>query len=431
VDPTHPDLAAQLVPGYNFYDNNTDTHDVFHHGTMVAGVAAAIGNNGVGVAGVAMNSKIMPIRVSDVNGYAYWSTLSSGLTYAADHGARVANMSYQAHLSSSVASAAQYMQSKGGLAVNSAGNTGALDSTPASDSLVTVAATDSNDARASFSSYGPYVDLSGPGVSVYTTNLGGGYAYVSGTSFSSPTTAGVVALMMAANPALTPMQITNLLKSTAVDLGDTGWDQYYGAGRVNAAAAVQAARNSVPTDTQAPTVSFSGLASGSVIKGIASINVNASDNVAVSKVELYAGSTLIGSDSTSPYAFSLDTTTIPDGNLALTAKAYDQAGNAASASITVSVRNTSDSTAPVVNILSPSAGTVLKGNVSIQASASDNVGVISMTLYVDGVAKASSSSGSINYTLNSRKLASGAHTIRVDAKDATGNVGTSSIQVSK
>jgi len=431
VDGTHPDLASRMVPGYNFYDSNTDSRDVVGHGTKVAGAAAAIGNNAMGVAGVAWNSLIMPLRVSDLQGWAQWSRMASALTWAADHGARVANMSYMVQGSSSVQSAAQYFRNKGGVAVNSAGNTGALDASAASDTLITVSATSSLNTRTSWSSFGAYVDISAPGSGIYTTTMGGGYGAVNGTSFSSPITAGVLALMMSKNPNLTPSQLSNILLSTATDLGDAGWDQYYGRGLVNAAAAVQAAANAVATDSQVPTVSISGLASGSVVKGIVPINVSAADNTAVTGVDLFVDGKLIGSDAMAPYAYSWDTSTLSDGNHTLNAKAYDAAGNMGTVSVTVSVRNTTDSVAPVVTISNPLSGSVLKTNVSIQSSATDNIGVVSMVLYVDGVQKASSLSGSLNYTLNSKKMSAGSHIIRVDAKDATGNLGTKSIQVSK
>ncbi len=435
VDGNHPDLVAHMVPGYNFYDNNTNTDDVFGHGTLVAGSAAGVGNNSLGVAGVAWNAKIMPIRVSDTAGYAYWSTLSSGLTYAVDHGAKVANMSFQAHLGASVISAAQYMMSKGGVAVNSAGNTGAIDTTPASDYLVSVSATDSNDARTGWSSFGPYVDVSAPGAGIYTTQgavRGGGYAYCNGTSFSAPITAGVVALMMQANPKLPPQQIVQLLKSTATDLGDAGWDQYYGTGRVNAAAAVQAAASVVVVDSTAPTVSFSGLSSGSVVKGQQIIDVNAADNIGVAKVDLYANGALVGTDTTSPYSFSLNTTAYADGNLTLMVKASDSSGNSSSSSLTVSVRNTVDSIAPVINSVSPTSGSVLgRNSATVSASASDNIGVVSMIVIIDGAQKASSSSGSISYGWNVRKVSSGTHTIEVRAQDAMGNVTSKVVQVIK
>lgn len=80
VDPAHPDLADRLVPGYNFWENNTDTNDVYGHGTKVAGAAAAAGNNALGVAGVAWDAQIMPIRVTGTDGYATTTTLAKGLT---------------------------------------------------------------------------------------------------------------------------------------------------------------------------------------------------------------------------------------------------------------------------------------------------------------------------------------------------------------
>ncbi|MBA3506709.1 MAG: S8 family serine peptidase, partial [Betaproteobacteria bacterium] len=183
VDASHPDLQGQLVPGWNFWDNNNDTTDYRGHGTLVAGVVAAAGNNSIGVTSMAWNAKIMPIRVSDLNGYGSWSAMASGLSWAADRGAKVANISFMVHSSSTVQSAAQYMRNKGGVVVNSAGNTGGFDPTAASDSLISVSATDSGDARAGWSTYGSHVDFSAPGVGIWSTAAGGGYSAVSGTSF--------------------------------------------------------------------------------------------------------------------------------------------------------------------------------------------------------------------------------------------------------
>src|ERR1041385_6804033 len=104
VDSTHPDLQNLIVPGWNAYDNNSDTRDVGNHGTAVAGTAAALSNNGIGIASVCWSCKLMPIRVSDINGYGSYSAMASGLAWAADHGARVANISYIVSDSSTVTS---------------------------------------------------------------------------------------------------------------------------------------------------------------------------------------------------------------------------------------------------------------------------------------------------------------------------------------
>src|SRR5262245_44341749 len=114
IDATHPDLAGRIVAGYNFYDNNTNLTDVTGHGTAVAGTAVANGNNAVGVAALTWNCFIMPLRIADTNGYGTSSAISSALTWAADHGARVANISYgNVTKVASIDTAAEYFQSKG------------------------------------------------------------------------------------------------------------------------------------------------------------------------------------------------------------------------------------------------------------------------------------------------------------------------------
>ena len=124
--------------------------------------------------------------------------------------------------SSSVASAAQYLRGKGGLTVVAAGNSSTNPGYADSPYIISVSATDSSDNKASWSNYGAYVDVAAPGVGIWTTTNGGGYGAVSGTSFSSPMTAGVVALMMAANPGLSPADLESALKSSADDLGAAG-----------------------------------------------------------------------------------------------------------------------------------------------------------------------------------------------------------------
>lgn len=433
VESTHPDLAAHIVPGWNFYDNNSNTSDVNGHGTKVAGVAAALGDNAMGVTGGAWNAKIMPMRISDPAGnLTYYSIIANSLTWAADHGARVANISYIISQVATVQNAAQYMRNKGGVVVASAGNTGALDSTPDTPTILTVAATDSADQRASWSAYGPVVDVAAPGVGIWTTTAGGGYGAVSGTSFSSPLTAGVVALMLSANPALQPSQVDSILTSTADDLGTPGRDDYYGYGRINAYRAVSAAKAAVTADTQPPTVAITSPGGGTVA-GIVTVNVSAADNIGVTQVDLYAGGALVASDIAAPYSFSWDSTSRADGLTSLVAKAYDAAGNVASSTLSVSVGNTTptaDVTPPVVSIGNPSNGATVSGNVSINVNASDNVALSGVSLYVDGALKATGN-GALSYNWNSRKASDGTHSIQAVARDAAGNSSTQTVQVVK
>jgi subtilisin family serine protease len=434
IDGTHPDLQGQLVSGWNFYDNNSNTSDVYGHGTKVAGVVAALTNNGAGIAGIAWGAKLMPIRVTDTSGVGTLSAFANGLTYAADHGARVANLSFPVQSSSSTQAAAQYFMNKGGVVFNSAGNYGKLDSTPPSNTLVSVSATDSTDTIASWSSYGPYVDVSAPGVSIWTTALGGGYAAVSGTSFSSPLSAGVAALMMSIKPSLAPSQVVALMESTAVDRGTAGYDYDYGYGRVNAAAAVAAAAAATAVDSQAPSVAISS-PTGGTVSGVVPVNVTASDNVGVTHVDLLVSGTVLATDTTAPYAFSWDSSKLAGSSASLVARAYDAAGNAASsAAVTVSVASaggTPDTTPPTVTIASPGNGSAVTGVVTVNVKDSDNVGIASVSLYLDGKMVSTGNSASLAYKWNTKKAAKGTHTLNAIAKDTSGNQSSVSIQVTK
>jgi len=435
VLPTHPDLVQ--VPGWNFVSNTANTADVVGHGTAVAGAAAAVINNGAGVAGVAGAARVMPGVVSDATNYAYYSTIASCVTYAADHGARVANASFAGvYASSAIQSAGNYLKGKGGLLVVAAGNSGANDGKPAITSMIPVSGTDANDRLASWSSFGSYVAVAAPGVGIWTTSADGSYRSASGTSFASPITAGVVALMMSANPALSAGTIESLLYSSAADLGTVGRDIYYGWGRVDAYAAVQAARAAVPTDTQAPVVAIAAPVGGSTVSGLVAVDVSASDNVGVTRVDLRVNGALIASDSVAPYQFSWDSGQWPNGTASLSAVAFDGVGNSkTSTAVSVNVANAivADTTPPQVAISSPSNGSRVSGNLTVSVNASDNAGAagIRQALYIDGALAASASGSRLSYKWNTAKLSVGAHSLKAVATDAAGNTATMSISVTK
>lgn len=440
VQPDHPDLQSKLVSGWNIYYNSADTSDTVGHGTLVAGAAAAATNNAIGVAGVAPNSMIMPVQVTGTAASASLSMLANGITWAADHGAKVANLSFAAAGGyATVQSAAQYMKNKGGVVVTAAGNSGTQQTFAASTTNIVVSNTNSSDVIDSTSSYGQFVDLGAPGFVIWTSKLGSGYTTASGTSLASPVVAGVAALVMAANRNLGPADVEKILFSTAVDLGTPGFDVYYGYGRVNAAAAVAAALTAVPSDSTAPSVSISSPAASSKISGLVAVDVAASDNVGVSRVDLMLGSTKIGSDITGPYGFSWDSTTVADGNVTLTAYAYDAAGNSSAKAVTVSVANatstspapSTDTTAPVPAFSSPLSGSKVGNSVTVSGSATDNVRVASLRLAIDGVQVASVSGASLSYSWNTRKLSAGTHTLLLQATDAAGNTGIKTISVTK
>jgi subtilisin family serine protease len=444
VNVNHPDLKDRLVPGYNLYNGNTDVTDVCGHGTPVAGTAAATGNNATGVAGVAGAASIMPLRIAytDSTGcHAYFSTIANGITYAADHGVKLANISYTGIAgSSSVLSAARYMNSKGGLVFVSAGNNNIDENVTPDPSLVVVSATDSSDNKASFSSWGNFVTISAPGTYIWTTNNSLGYSQWQGTSFSAPVVAGVAALMMAARPDLSGSQIQSLLYSTAVDLGAVGRDPVFGYGRVDAAAAVRAAvAYQAPVDTTPPVASIAAPLANSTVSGNVTVNVNASDNAGVARVDLTVNGTVVATDATAPYSFSWNSTGVANGMANLVAIAYDAAGNAGkSTAVAVNVANqttttaSTDTTPPTVAINNPVAGTV-SGTVSVSISAADNAGAagISTVLKIDGVTRAQGTGGTLGYSWNTRKVATGQHILTAMARDAAGNTSSTSVTVTK
>ncbi len=445
VDGSHPDLVGNLVPGYNMSGNNTDTADVCGHGTAVAGSAAARTNNAIGVAGVAGQAKIMPIRVADYNSAtggcsAYLSTIASGITYAADHGARLANVSYGPLAgSSTVQSAAQYMKNKGGLVFVSAGNNGIDENITPTTTLIAVSATDSSDAKASWSSYGSFVSIAAPGAGIWTTSKGGTYGGWNGTSFASPVAAGVAALMMSAAPSLDGAAIEQAMFSSAVDLGAAGRDSYFGYGRVNADAAVRAAvaKAGGTADTQAPTAAITSPAASSSVSGLVTVTVNATDNVGVDRVELKVNGGVVAIDNASPFSFSWNSAGSPNGMNTLVATAYDKAGNVASSSpVSINVANgttttVKDTTPPVVTIDSPVAGAVSGSRISVTAHVTDNNGAagVTSTQWVDGKLVATTNGGSLAFTWRTRSYAAGSHTVKVVSTDAAGNSATATVVV--
>ena len=335
VDATHPDLASQIVSGWNIYENNSDTSDVQGHGTAVAGVAAAASNNALGVTSVAWGCRIMPIRITDSSGMAPESAIANGLTWAADHGARIANVSFYVTGSRTISSAARYFQNRGGVVVAAAGNYGVSETASNDQYVITVGATDQSDNLYPWSNRGNNLDLVAPG-SVYTTARFGMYGVGGGTSYASPTVAGVAALVLSMNATLTGRQVENVLKLNADDLGASGWDPVFGDGRINAARAVASAQVINTGDNVSPSITITSPSEGAAVAGTVNVEVGVSDNLGVVKSELYVDSVLVASSTTAPFTLKWNTRKVKSGQHLLKTKAYDAAGNTGtSESITV------------------------------------------------------------------------------------------------
>jgi len=431
VDPTHPDLATKLLPGFNFYDYNTDTRDVYGHGTQVAGSAAAATNNAIGVSGVAWANSIVPLRVTDTAGYAYYSTMASAITYCADNGIRIINLSFSGtSASSTLQSAVDYAWNKGTIVFAAAGNSASTSpSYPAACyRAVAVAASTSTDTRASFSNYGSWITVAAPGSAIYTTAKGGGYASVSGTSFASPITAAVGAMILSVNQSLSAQQVVDILKQSTDDLGLAGFDNEFGYGRVNLAKALDVAQGTgALTDSLPPAVAITSPASGNTGAGLLTVATLVSDNVGVTKVELRVNGVPMASDATEPFTFLWDSTKVANGLHAIDATAFDAQGNSAvSEVVIIDVQNSADVVPPVVTITSPLQPSItgLK-KVTISVKATDNIAVSSVDLYINGIWKTKVTGGFLFWSWNLKGVTAGSHVITAVATDAAGNVAES------
>jgi subtilisin family serine protease len=268
----HPDLAGKVLPGYDFANNDSDPTDDFGptgHGTKVAGIIGAATNNGAGMAAIAWQSPILPVKVCDSSGQCAYDNIAAGIVYAVDQGAKVINISLgYTSPSSTLEDAVNYAWNRGVVIVAGAGNNGSNADTnqilyPAAyPNVVAVGATGQNDVRMSWSSYGPDMDIAAPGSSILITTYTGGYAYGNGTSFAAPHVAGAAALLWASGASSTSAVVSALCQGADDDdpsdfYGSPGWDQYYGWGRLNihrSLLALGSAPPSTPTPTPRPTL---------------------------------------------------------------------------------------------------------------------------------------------------------------------------------
>jgi serine protease len=292
----HPDLAGQTVAGYDFISTASVANDgggrdadpsdpgdwygtssSSWHGTHVTGTIVALTNNTTGIAGIAPEAKVQPVRVLGTGG-GYTSDIADAVIWASGGTvsgvpanptpSRVLSLSLggTGTCGATMQNAINGAVGRGSVVVVAAGNSNANASgfSPANcANIITVAATDRTGARASFSNYGTMVEIAAPGVSMISTlNTGTTvpaqptYAQYSGTSMATPHVSGIVALMLAANPSLTPAQVLLALQQTAHGFGGAGCSAGCGAGIANAGAAVAlAATGVIPTPTPAPTAS--------------------------------------------------------------------------------------------------------------------------------------------------------------------------------
>ena len=253
VDLAHPDLAGRLwtdpaggLHGWNFLNNTPNVQDAEGHGTHVAGIIAAAGNDGVGIAGVDWGARLMILKTIDAAGYGSTDAAVAAIHYAVDHGARVINASWDgAQFDPALADAVNYASNRNVVVVVAAGNESANDDAvpdyPASfraPNEIAVAAVDEAGNLTSFSNYGPRtVAIAAPGADILSTYLRRGYSVLSGTSMAAPFVTGVVALVASEHPGETAAQLVRAVLATARPLPSLAGKVATG-GIVDAAAAL-------------------------------------------------------------------------------------------------------------------------------------------------------------------------------------------------
>ncbi|OGK21285.1 hypothetical protein A3C23_02125 [Candidatus Roizmanbacteria bacterium RIFCSPHIGHO2_02_FULL_37_13b] len=265
IDVNHEDLKGNIVATKDF--TGCGMQDDVGHGTHTAGTVGAVGNNTTGVVGINWTVGIMALKVGCSGKDIALSTVTSAINYAADNGARVINMSLGGSGSSqSMADAISNAVKKNVVVVVAAGNSSGNNADslyPASDpNVITVSATGPSDELAHYSSYGTCVDVAAPGgnpsggsstctdaTCIASTWPGNKYNILTGTSMASPHVAGLAALVLSKNPSLTSLQVRQIIESSAVDLGTSGKDIKFGAGRIDVKAALDKVTGGSPLPT--------------------------------------------------------------------------------------------------------------------------------------------------------------------------------------
>jgi subtilisin family serine protease len=286
IDFNAPDMANTAhLPGYDFHNNDSDPTDDQGHGTHVAGTIDQSTNNGTGVAGIAYQARLLPVKTLGANGEGSYENIIKGIVYAVDQGAQVINMSLAGKNDSQILrEAMQYAHNRGVVVVAAAGNHSGPVEYPAAydDYVIAVAASRYDDTLAPYSNFGPQVDLTAPGGDIDIDQNGDGYAdgilqqtfkssgdgysyrFFEGTSMASPHVAGVAALLKSVKPGASPAEIQSALMRTARNIGAS---DHFGAGLVQAADALSMLAGPIiqeptvspthtpipPTDTPTPT----------------------------------------------------------------------------------------------------------------------------------------------------------------------------------
>ena len=436
IDYTHPDLDDVYAGGYDFVSNDADPKDGNGHGTHCAGIVAAE-DNGEGVIGVAPHASIYAVRVLDDQGSGSTSDIIAGIDWAIDNGMDVISMSLGGGgFDSAFNDAVNRAYNAGIVVVAASGNDGqeTISYPAAYDNAIAVGAIDSNHNLASFSNYGPEQEVVAPGVDIYSTMptytvtlnywwYGGhsqNYDTMSGTSMATPMVAGVVALILSANPDLTPPEVRDILHTTSVDLGAAGWDQQYGYGEVNAVAAVDSAGGTPPDTT--PPAKVTGLTATTLSHTEIKLDWNANTESDLDHYNIYRDGSLIGTTTGTTYT---DTGLTPETTYTYEVSAVDTSNNEGTKSDPASA--TTDpapaDTTPPAKVTGLTANAISQTEIELNWNANTESDLDHYNVYRDGVLIATTTSTTYTDTGLTPETT---YTYEVSAVDTSNNEGAKS-----
>jgi subtilisin family serine protease len=476
VDYNHEDLSANMwtnpgeipgngidddnngyvddVHGWDFCNNDSNPMDDHDHGTHCSGTIAAVGNNGVGIAGVNWTAKIMAIKFLSAGGSGSTSDAILSVQYATtmklDYGIPVIATSNSwggGDFSQALENAIAEADAAGILFVAGAGNEGMNNDIyafyPANHNVpnvIAVAATDDADYLAWFSNYGSTtVDLAAPGVGILSTVIGNGYSFSDGTSMAAPHVSGLVGLVKARFPGITHHEIKDRILGSVNPVPDLQGITVTG-GRVNAWNALD--DDSIPP-AEVTDLAVIGSAPSSVTLVWTATGDDGSTGTASSYDVRYSTSFISDANwGTAAQAVgepnpqtpsSMETYTVPGLSSDITyyfaLKVKDNVGNESGLSNVVEGSTGPDDFAPIVTITSPADGSEVSGIAGIEASASDNVGVTAVEFYLDGELKSTDMTSPYIWLWDTRTVADDSYTVETKAYDAAGNVGSDQISV--
>ncbi|GAA2685870.1 S8 family serine peptidase [Actinoplanes palleronii] len=443
------DLADQLVPGTDFVAGDNDPRDGgdFPHGTVVASLIAAKGNNGTGMAGVCWECKIMPVRVMDHTGSGPFSTIAQGIVYAAQNNADIINLSLGSPYNDPVvANAVAYANARGVLVVAAAGNDNKTSKfyPAAYPDVLSVGGTNTYNTpdvqkKSSFSNYGTnWVDVAAPGITAGMTKTGKychgddttpddtscgeiingtRYYYVQGTSFASPLVAGIAGLVKSAHPTYTGWALQSAITRSTKTGTARNWTRY---GLVDAAKAL-----TMDTDARVPTIGYISPGQNAKVHGNVAIKpVGATDSWSgVMKAELYVNGKWADWAYKAPFAPTLKTGT-RNGPIKVKLKVTDKAGNAAWTGERTVI---ADNIKPKVALTSAKKNKAkVSGTVTIKAKASDVSGISKVQLLVNGKVVATDTTAGYSLSFKVKNQAKKMN-VRLRAYDKAGNYLTTAV----